>query len=47
MGKSFLLKLIAGYLELKTAIISETSPVKCVAPTGKAARNIRGLTLHS
>ena len=46
MGKSFLLKLIAGYLELKTAIISGTSPVKCVAPTGTAARNIRGLTLH-
>ena len=47
VGKSYLLKMIAAYLDLNTAIISGSSPVKCIAPTGTAARNIRGVTLHS
>ena len=47
VGKSHLLKIIVGYLQLYTARISGTSPVKCCSPTGTAARHIYGQTIHS
>ena len=47
VGKSFLLKIISNYLQLFCAGCSGTNPVKCCAPTGPAARNINGQTIHS
>lgn len=42
-GKSFLIKVLTTYLQKTT-----DSHVSCVvtAPTGLAARNIQGITLH-
>ena len=47
VGKSFLLKLIVGYLQLYTWTLSGCSPVKTCAPTGTAARHVSGQTIHS
>ena len=47
VGKSFFLNMVAAYLDHHTAKISGTSPVKICAPTGTAAHNIRGQTIHS
>ena len=46
-GKSYLLSLIADFLSLTTPIKYGESPVLLTAPTGTAARNIHGLTLHT
>lgn len=47
VGKSFLLKMIVAYLQINQPVISGVSPVKLCAPTGTAARNIDGSTIHS
>lgn len=47
VGKSFLLKMIVAYLQLNQPVLSGVNPVKLCAPTGTAARNIHGSTIHS
>lgn len=46
-GKSFILNMIVAYLQLFTSIQPGVSPVVVCAPTGTAARNVRGSTIHS
>ena len=46
-GKSYLINLIIAYLQHSHYIVLGTSPVLVAAPTGTAARNVRGSTLHS
>ena len=46
-GKSFLLNTIVDWLKLCCPGISGRSPVIVAAPTGVAAKNINGFTLHS
>lgn len=45
-GKSYLLQVIADYLRLCHPKVSNNDPVIIAAPTGVAARNIHGVTLH-
>ena len=47
VGKTFLLKLLADYLSQTTALKYGENPILLTAPTGTAARNIHGQTLHS
>jgi hypothetical protein len=47
VGKSFLLSVLADYISLTTPIKAGSKPVIVTAPTGTAAFNIRGQTLHS
>ena len=47
VGKSYLLQVLVAWLRLCTAKISESDPVILCAPTGIAARNIGGVTVHS
>lgn len=47
VGKSFTIRMIIAYLQLFHSIIPGTSPVKICAPTGTAARNVHGKTIHS
>lgn len=46
VGKSFLTKAIVAYLQLFTSKTLNTNPVVVCAPTGTAANNINGETLH-
>jgi hypothetical protein len=47
VGKSFTINMLIGYLQLYHSTITGASPVKICAPTGTAARNIHGKTIHS
>jgi hypothetical protein len=47
VGKSFLTKVIVAFLQLFTSKTFNTNPVVVCAPTGTAANNINGGTLHS
>lgn len=47
VGKSFLLRVICEWLKLATYVRPGSSPVLVAAPTGVAARNVNGHTLHS
>lgn len=47
VGKSLLTKAIVAYLQLFTSKTLNTNPVVVCAPTGTAANNINGETLHS
>jgi len=47
VGKSYLTKLIVEWLRICTPQILGSDPVVVCAPTGTAARNIRGKTIHS
>lgn len=47
VGKSFVTRMIIAYLQLHVPITFGTSPVVVCAPTGTAARNIQGQTIHS
>ena len=47
VGKSFLLSVLANFLSLTCALSPGHTPVLLTAPTGTAARNIHGQTLHS
>ena len=46
VGKSFLVNIIISRLE-HSHVIPDCMPVKVCAPTGTAARNIKGRTIHS
>ena len=46
-GKSFLLSTIVEWLTLMQPTVSSRKPVVVAAPTGVAARNVNGYTLHS
>lgn len=46
-GKSYLTKLIIGYLQLFTSNVLGSNPVIVCAPTGTAAHIIGGSTIHS
>lgn len=46
-GKSFVVNMIVAYLQLFTSHQPGCSPVVVYAPTGTAARNIRGSTIHN
>ena len=46
VGKSYIVNLIISYIERKAVFLGKL-PVKVCAPTGTAARNIRGQTIHS
>ena len=47
VGKSFLTKMLIAYLQLFKSYVFGESPVIVAAPTGTAANNIEGFTLHS
>ena len=47
VGKSYLLQVLVDWLRLCTARTTNSDPVILTAPTGIAARNIRGITVHS
>ncbi|MEW8561119.1 MAG: DUF6570 domain-containing protein [Candidatus Thiodiazotropha sp.] len=47
VGKSFLIKVLVQYLTLFTSRVSGIVPVAVLAPTGVAAFNIQGQTIHS
>lgn len=47
VGKSFLIKIIIEWLRCCTSNISGVDPVMICAPTGTAAKNINGKTLHN
>ena len=47
VGKTFITKAIIAYLQLFCAKITNSNPVIVCAPTGTAANNINGKTLHS
>ena len=47
VGKSFLIRVLVEYLTLFTAKVSGIVPVSVLAPTGVAAFNIKGRTIHS
>lgn len=47
VGKSFLTKAIVAYLQLFTSKTLNTNSVVVCVPTGTAANNINGETLHS
>ncbi len=47
VGKTFLTRLIIAYLQLQTSTLHGVNPVRICAPTGTAARNIQGQTIHS
>ena len=46
VGKSFLINAIISYLQLYHPVIQSTSPVLVCAPTGTAAKNVKGSTIH-
>ncbi|KAL5272240.1 hypothetical protein ACHWQZ_G000453 [Mnemiopsis leidyi] len=46
-GKSYLIKALQGYLWVQKCIKGKLSDIALTAPTGLAATNIGGLTLHS
>ena len=46
-GKSFLITTMIDWMNLCTSVISGISPVLVCVPTGVAASNIHGFTLHS
>lgn len=46
-GKSFLTQCIIEWLKITTAEFSGNEPVVVCAPTGTAAKNIKGVTLHN
>ena len=45
-GKSFLLHVIADYIRMCHSTLANYDPVIIAAPTGVAARNVHGVTLH-
>ena len=47
VGKSFLIKVLVEYMTLFTASVSGCIPIAVLAPTGVAAFNIKGKTIHS
>jgi hypothetical protein len=47
VGKSYLTRIIIALLQHKYPVLAGSSPVLVCAPTGTAARNIRGSTIHS
>lgn len=47
VGKSYLIRLIIEWLKMCTSQILGSDPVMVCAPTGTAARNINGKTIHS
>ena len=47
VGKTYLLKLIADYWRLTQAKFAGIDPTLLLAPTGLAAKNIEGRTIHS
>lgn len=47
VGKTFLTKVIVPYLQLFCSKVSNSNPVLVSAPTGTAANNINGGTIHS
>lgn len=47
VGKTFLTKVIVAYLQLFCSKVSNSNPVLVCAPTGTAANNINGGTIHS
>ena len=47
VGKTFTTKTIVAYLQLFCAKVLNSNPVIVCAPTGTAANNINGQTLHS
>lgn len=47
VGKSFITRMLIAYLQLYTSSQVGVSPVVVCAPTGTAARNINGFTIHS
>ena len=46
-GKTFLINSVISYLQLYHPILQGVSPVLVCAPTGTAARNVKGSTIHS
>ena len=47
VGKSFLINSVISYLQIYHTTVEGASPVLVCAPTGTAARNIKGYTIHS
>lgn len=47
VGKSYLIEVLIQYFRLCTASFSGHNPVLVLAPTGVAAHNIKGQTIHS
>jgi hypothetical protein len=47
VGKTYLVNVLIACIQHNFAIVPGTSPVLVCAPTGPAARNVRGQTIHS
>lgn len=47
VGKTFMTRLLIAYIQLYQAKIFNSNPVIICAPTGTAANNIGGRTIHS
>ena len=46
-GKSYLIRALKGYIYVRKHVFNEPTGILIVAPTGLAARNISGQTIHS